>query len=316
MKKIETAIIIVNKTRLEQIIARFNTKAQAKFYIEHSGGSFEDYEIEHNNFKKSLDITREKISKYLNYKIVERQYLPNFIFAEQMNIVAVVGQDGLVANTAKYVNDIPILGINPDPERYDGILLPFDTSNFESSLVKTLEGNPPIKTITMAEARLKDGQRLLAFNDLFIGHSSHISARYKITFGKSSENHSSSGIVVSTGAGSTGWLSSLFNMAQGIHKAFDKNQLPTELDVHLSWEDRRLVFIVREPFRSRYSQVDLTTGIISPGKKLILESYMPANGVIFSDGIEMDFLHFNSGAIAEIGIAKEKALLVQDSAVE
>jgi len=72
-----------------------------------------------------------------------------------------------------------------------------------------------------------------------------------------------------------------------------------------------LVFIVREPFLSKYSRIDLTTGLISPEKKLMLESFMPFNGVIFSDGIEADFLHFNSGSIAEIGIAKERALIVQ-----
>lgn len=37
---------------------------------------------------------------------------------------------------------------------------------------------------------------------------------------------------------------------------------------------------------------------------------MPTNGVIFSDGIETDFLKFNSGSIATIGIAKETARLV------
>ena len=308
----ENAIIVINKTRLEQLTARFNTKAQAKFYIEHAGGNFEDYEIEHKTFKKSLEIIQRKISTHLKkYKVIERQYVPNFIFTDK-DIVIVVGQDGLVANTAKYVNDIPIIAINPDPTRYDGILLPFDPSNFESAFLKTLVGNPQTKSVTMAEARLNDGQRLLAFNDLFIGHSSHISARYRITFDNYSENQSSSGIIISTGAGSTGWLSSLFNMAVGINRTFGKSPGETHpSSISMSWDDRRLVFIVREPFLSKYSRIDLTTGLISPEKKLILESFMPTNGVIFSDGIEADFLHFNSGSIADIGIAQERALIVQ-----
>jgi len=37
---------------------------------------------------------------------------------------------------------------------------------------------------------------------------------------------------------------------------------------------------------------------------------MPANGVIFSDGVESDFLNFNYGSIASIGIAKEQAKLL------
>lgn len=308
----ENAIIVINKTRLEQLTARFNTKAQAKFYIEHAGGNFEDYEIEHKTFKKSLEIIQRKISTHLKrYKIVERQYVPNFIFTDK-DIVVVVGQDGLVANTAKYVNDIPIIAVNPDPTRYDGILLPFDPKNFEPAFLKTLAGDPQTRSVTMAEARLNDGQRLLAFNDLFIGHASHISARYKITFDNYSEDQSSSGIIISTGAGSTGWLSSLFNMAAGINRTFGVSRGETQPSgISMSWDDRRLVFIVREPFLSKYSRVDLTTGLISPERKLILESFMPTNGVIFSDGIEADFLHFNSGSIAEIGIAQERALMVQ-----
>jgi NAD kinase len=306
---IEKAILVINKTRLEQLIARFNTKSQAKFYIEHAGGDFKDYEIEHQTFNESLELIQKKLLPHLRYKIIERKYVPNFIFTPR-DLVIVVGQDGLVANTAKYVDDIPIIAVNPDPTRYDGVLLPFDTSNFEKGLLKTLEGNPTIKAVTMAEAKLNDGQRLLAFNDLFIGPSTHISARYKITFGKVSESQSSSGIIVSTGAGSSGWLSSLLNMTYGINKAFDKRGA-AKYNVHLEWDDRRLVFIVREPFLSQYSRVDLTTGVISSAEKLVIESFMPSNGLIFSDGIEADFLNFNAGAIAEIGIAREKALIVQ-----
>jgi len=307
---IEKAIIVVNKTRLEQLTARFNTKAQAKFYIEHAGGDFEDYEIEHDSFKRSLEIVQKAISRELRYKIIDRQYVPNYIFSKK-DVVVVVGQDGLVANTAKYVNDIPIIAVNPTPTRYDGILLPFDTSNFEEGLFSTLEGNPKIQAVAMAEARLNDGQRLLGFNDLFIGHSSHISARYKITFQNQSENHSSSGIIVSTPAGSTGWLSSLLNMAHGINRTFIKKG-GGKINLHkMAWDEKRLIFIVREPFLSKYSQAGLTTGFISSDKKLVLESFMPTNGVIFSDGIESDFLNFNSGAIAKVGIAAEKALIVQ-----
>ena len=52
-------------------------------------------------------------------------------------------------------------------------------------------------------ARLNDGQRLLAFNDFLIGHRTHVSARYRLTWHGRTETQSSSGILVSTGAGST-----------------------------------------------------------------------------------------------------------------
>jgi NAD kinase len=304
---IENAIIIINKTRLEQLVERFNTKAQAKFYIEHSGGDFTDYELEDSNFKRSLEIIQNSISTRLKHKVVDRKYLPNFLFSPN-DLAIVVGQDGLVANTAKYVNGLPILAINPDTDRFDGVLLPFNTSNFEQGLINSIENRASFKKVTMAEASMNDGQRLLAFNDFFIGPSSHISARYKITHKGKTENHSSSGIIVSTGAGSTGWLSSIINMSNGILSTFSKDS--KGLRMSLNWDDNKLVFIVREPFQSKYSEISLTAGIITNEIKLRIESLMPSNGVLFSDGIEADFLNFNSGSIVEIAIAKQKAMII------
>lgn len=306
---IENAIVIVNKTRLEQLIERFNTKAQAKFYIEHSGGDFADYELEHSNFKRSLEIVQKTLSNRIKHKLVERKYLPNFLFSEK-DIAIVVGQDGLVANTAKYVNGLPILAVNPDIERFDGVLLPFNPDNFETGLLTALENRASFKKVTMAEALMNDGQKLLAFNDFFIGPSSHISARYRITHKEKTENHSSSGIIISTGAGSTGWLSSLINMTNGITSTFNKGN--KGLRMNMKWEDNKLVFIVREPFQSKYSEISLTAGLITNELKLRIESLMPSNGLIFSDGIEADFLNFNSGSIVEIGIAKQKAMIINN----
>lgn len=306
---IENAIIIVNKTRLELLIERFNTKAQAKFYIEHAGGDFSDYEREDSNFKRSLEAVQRSIGNRLKHKIVERKFLPNFLFSAK-DIAVVVGQDGLVANTAKYVNGLPILAINPDIERFDGVLLPFNTHDFEFGLISAIEQRARFKKVTMAEAQMNDGQTLLAFNDFFIGPSTHVSARYKIEYKGKSENHSSSGIIVSTGAGSTGWLSSLINMSNGIVSTFNDGQ--KGLRMSMDWEDNKLVFIVREPFRSKYSQTDLTAGLITNNNALILESLMPSNGVIFSDGIETDYLQFNSGSIVKIGIANQKAMIIQN----
>jgi hypothetical protein len=159
----------------------------------------------------------------------------------------------------------------------------------------------------MAEAALGDGQRLLAFNDLFIGAKSHVSARYRISFGKAGEPQSSSGVIVSTGAGSTGWLSSIFNMAAGVAASFGGQ---AARPVRLDWEDRRLVFVVREPFVSRHSRADIVAGLVAEGTDLVLESLMPSGGTIFSDGVEQDYLSFDSGAVAKIRVAPQRASLV------
>ncbi len=304
---IEYAIIVKNKTRLESLIERFNTKAQAKFYIERLGGLFEDYELEHETFHSSLKSLQTQLSKVIKHKVVERSYIPSFIFTEN-NVIIVIGQDGLVANTAKYSRGIPIIAVNPDKQRYDGILLPFDNSDFILGVENVVTNNYQSKKMQFAEAKLNDGQRLLAFNDLFIGPSSHISARYKISFKGNIEEHSSSGLIISTTAGSTGWLSSIFTMAYGVTAMFEKNLKPKRP----KFKDDELLFAVREPFKSMMTQTKIITGVIKSQNKLTIESLMPTNGIIFSDGVETDFLKFNSGTIATIGIAKETAKIVMN----
>lgn len=302
---IEYAIIVKNKTRLESLIERFNTKAQAKFYIESLGGNFDDYELENEIFQTSLISLQTQLSRVLKNKTVERMYLPSFLFSEK-NLIVVIGQDGLVANTAKYSKGCPIIAVNPDKDRYDGVLLPFDTSDFVAGVENVLSNKFQSKTMQFAQAKLNDGQRLLAFNDLFIGASSHISARYKISFNQNTEEHSSSGLIVSTPAGSTGWLSSVFNMAYGVTGMFEKNLTPKQPKL----KQNELLFAVREPFQSIRTQTGITAGVIRNQNHLTIESLMPTSGIIFSDGIETDFLKFNSGSIATIGIAPETSRIV------
>jgi NAD kinase len=320
----ENVIIVIGKTRLEQLIERFNTKAQARFYIEHSGGDFNEYELEHEEFHKSLKVVSLIASKQAKMKMIERKFLPNFLFSDR-DIVVALGQDGLVANTAKYINGLPLLGVNPDLKRNDGVLLPFSKDTFEQGLASVFSDHYNQKQVTMAQATTHDGQTLLAFNDLFIGPASHTSARYKISYGTRSENHSSSGLIVSTGAGSTGWLSSVVNMSNGTQSSFfnaAKNSFSkgdmkasrstkNERQIKMNWEENRLAFVVREPFQSKHSQISLTAGYITERESLQLESHMPFNGVVFSDGIEADFLQFNAGCKLEISIAKQKANIVR-----
>jgi NAD kinase len=303
-------VLVTRKTRLEELVERFNTQAQAKFYIEHAGGDFAGYVAEHETYQRSLARVRRAVEVGLKIQVLDRAFLPTYLFSPS-DIVVTLGQDGLVANTAKYVGGQPILAVNPDPERFDGILLPIGVGDLSSMLDRTLTKKMKVRSITMAEAKLKDGQRLLAFNDLFIGARSHISARYRLQYEKRTENHSSSGIIVSTGAGSSGWISSVFNETSGILAFLGGKPVHS---VQLDWEDERLFFVVREPFRSRQSQVDIVAGLLTSARPLHIESQMPTSGVIFSDGIEADGIEFNSGAIATIGIANERANLVMKDA--
>lgn len=299
-------IIVTRKTRLQELVERFNTRSQAKFYIEHAGGDFIDYEREDDAYRSSLEVLRRSLDFEMPQQLVDRSLVPTFQFQPE-DVVVTLGQDGLVANTAKYVGAQPIVAVNPEPKRFDGILLPFLPGQARTTVSKVIEGNAKIHEVTLAEIKLLDGQRLLAFNDLFIGARSHVSALYRINYGSKSEVQSSSGVLVSTGAGSTGWLSSIFNMASGVASFCGGTAVNP---IRMPWHDRRLVFVVREPFVSRHSQADLVAGMLEAGQELVLESLMPSGGAVFSDGMEADFLEFNSGAIATVRAAEQRARLV------
>jgi hypothetical protein len=310
----EKIILVTRKTRLEGLIERFNTFGQAKFYIEHSGGNFSLYEEEHARYHRALSALRASLQRLAKLHEIERTFLPNFIFTPS-DLVVTIGIDGLVVNTAKYLDGQPVIAVNPDPEHVDGILLPFDVQSAVSAVQNTLRGQVQIRQISMAETTLNDGQSLLAFNDFFVGAKSHVSARYAIRFGRQAERHSSSGVIVSTGIGSTGWLSSLFNMANGMYDIFArsktrKDQADTLPPLQMKWESDRLVFVVREPFVSKTSSAEIVAGLVTPEFPLVIESEMAEGGVIFSDGVEADFLPFNSGTIATISLAKKKTQLV------
>jgi NAD kinase len=302
-------VVVRRRTRLDELIARFNTRGQARFYIEHSAegtGNFAEYEAEHEAYERSLERVYRATDVGLARHVIDRDLVPTYTFGDT-DVVVAVGQDGLVANVAKYALEHPLIGVNPDPDRFDGVLLPFLADNCAAAVASVLEGRATVRRVTLAEARLTDGQRLLAFNELFIGASSHVSARYAIQRGAARESQSSSGVIVSTGAGSTGWISSVFNMAAGVTAlAGGTGGRP----IRFEWDDPRLLFAVREPFVSRHSSAEQIAGILEANETLQVQSMMPTGGVIFSDGIESDFLRFDSGAIATIGASLRAASLV------
>lgn len=301
-------VLVTRRSRLEGLVARFHTLAQAKFYIEHLGQDFQEYETEHKTYISAKRMVLEVLSAAGRFQVIDRGYLTNFIFAPD-DVVVALGQDGLVANTMKYLDGQPLVGVNPDPYQYDGNLLPFEAKDMKLVLGETLRDERQFRSVTMAQAVLGDGQVLYAVNDVFIGPKSQTSARYEIKLGQQEEMQWSSGIIVSTGLGSTGWMKSIATGSMVIAQAMSGNA-PMKQYQPQSWDTDRLRFAVREPFTSKVSSANLVFGEITSAQPLKLVSHTTENGVIFSDGIEADYLAFNAGTEAVIGIADRMGRLV------
>ncbi len=317
--------LVTTETRLTGLLAKWGTKGSAKFrmkskrsqFQEQNAGAvlqeeatFDRYVEEDEEYQSVVKRIRSELEG-LGYPVVPvpRAYVSNYYFG-MTEAVVVVGPDGLVANTAKYAGDLPLIGVNPMPDRYDGVLLPFQASEARRAVRRTLEGKAADTRVTLAKVDLSDGQSMLAFNDFYIGRQTHVSARYVLYSGQKSESQSSSGVIIATGAGSTGWLSSVYNMTAGINRAHGVRET---IPQPLSRDAAALRWVVREPFRSPTSGTSLVTGEVTPTEPLRLESLMPEGGVIFSDGIESDYLEFNSGAIASFCIAPQQSRLVVPS---
>lgn len=302
-------IVITRRTRLDDLLYRHNTIEQARFYVESQGSDFDDYVTEDSNYKKALISAESILSKIGRVQILERNFLPNFVFGKD-ELIVVIGQDGLVANTLKYIPGREVIGVNPDPVRFDGVLLPFKVEDLDAIAIEVMSGQRSSKEITMAKASLSDGQALLAVNDLFIGPERHTSARYTLKINGASESQSSSGVIISTGLGSTGWFRSILTGAMAVsHNLGSNNSLP-ELMNGYAWDSNDLFYSVREPFPSNATGTELVFGQITQQSEFTITSAMSHEGVIFSDGLLDDAISFNSGISAKVTTAEEKGLLV------
>lgn len=303
-------ILVTRRTRLQELVHRYNTVEQARFQAEALGLDFGDFLAEDQVYVAALGRVEAMLETHGRLQKLERSFLPNFLFPPGATVV-VMGQDGLVANTLKYLRDgQTVLAINPDPARWDGVLLPFTVADLPAVLRDVWAGRRTVRQVTMAKATLTDGQALLAVNDLFIGTRGHASARYEILHGDIRERQSSSGVIVSTGLGSTGWLRSVLTGAGGV-AGVRMDDAAESLRTHgMPWDASWLVFSVREPFPGRWSQAGLVFGRVGCGEDLRIRSLMPEGGVIFSDGMEADGLDFRSGMEARVEVSAQHGLLL------
>jgi len=315
MARFHRIIVVTRRTRLQELLDRFVTEAQARFYIEHMGLSFTIYEEENATYLRAIERLEAVLPASPRHQVIERAFLPTFTF-EERDLVVTLGNNGLVVNTAKYLEGQPIVGVNVNPTREEGIVATFTLQDLERILPFVLLGDFQVRPVTMAQATLNDGQVILAFNDLFIGHRSHQSARYRIEFDGRAEDHSSSGVIVTTGAGSTAWMRSVYAGALGVVRSICNGvqSLPAAIDSRFPWSADILRFAVREPWPSKGSQTDIVFGTIQEKRTLRIVSRMSEGGVIFSDGVESDAVPFNAGAVAEIDLALRKANIVVDNA--
>ncbi len=290
------AVLVTRETDWERLLAAHSTREQVRFFLRSRGQDIDRVQAAHEHFGAAVHQVRLAIPDHWRVARVGRGDLDRFLFSPE-DIVIALGQDGLVANLAKYVSGQPVLGVNPDADVNEGVLVPLAASDLPALLPAVAAGAAQIERRTMARATLDDGQTLEALNEIFIGHHSHQSARYLIACSGQSEFQSSSGLIVATGTGATGWARSIMT-ATGAGLA----PSPTGSD---------LAFFVREPWPSVATGADIQWGRADAVEPLVVTSRMNDGGVIFADGIEQDRLAFGWGRRVTVAPAPRCLMLVR-----
>lgn len=292
------AVVVTRASELEGLVARHGTRAQARFFLEGHGRDLGAVERRHALRDAALDAVSRAIPAAWRRVRIDRSDLARFVF-EPEDLVVAVGQDGLVANAAKYLRGQLVLGVNPDPASYDGVLVRHRPERARRLLEAMASGRAQVEERVLAAAALDDGQRLLALNEIFAGHRSHQSARYVLRLAEREERQSSSGVLVTTGTGATGWARSVNG----------ERRRPLDLPAPT---DAALAFFVREPFPSVATGTSID-GARLGGEALELVSEMDEGGVLFADGIEEDRIDFPFGARVRFEVAPDRLKLVRDA---
>ncbi len=299
------AVVVHRRTELDDLLDRHGTRGQAEFFLRSRGRSLTEVQERHDALAAARDAVVAALPAGWARADVERADLSRFLLAPE-DVVVVVGQDGLVANVAKYLRGQPVLGIDPEPGVNPGVLVRYSVGA-ATALLRGLGGDAPagapdptavlpVDALTMVRADLDDGQHLTALNEVFVGHPSHQSARYTLRCAAGEERQSSSGVLVATGTGATGWWASL---------AHDRGGRPAP-----GRTEHRLGWFVREAWPSPATGVTLTEGVVEDGTDVAL-TVASDRLVVFGDGVEDDRLVASWGQTVTVRTADTPLRLVR-----
>jgi NAD kinase len=290
-------VIVTRRSELDELMVRHGTRQAAGFFLAQRGRTLDEVQQRHELLDAAVTTVSAQIPRDWRRGQVAREDLDRFAFAPE-DIVVAVGQDGLVANVAKYLDGQPVIGIDPEPDRNPGVLVRHPAANTGPLLdaaVSSATDGPSGRT--MVQATADDGQQMRAINEIYVGHASHQSARYRLGLaGDAAERQSSSGIIAGTGTGATGWLLSVARERRS------PLQLPGPTDERVCW-------FVREAWPSPATGIAHTQGTIGAGERLVVTAESDQL-VVFGDGIEHDAIRLAWGQRVEIGVATQRLRLV------
>ena len=198
-------VVVTRPSAYRELLDRHGIPGAVRFFLrDRDPDELADLRARDDVWRRALDAVVTAVPAGWRLGRADRADLPAFGFAPG-DVVVAVGPDGLVANVAKYLDDQPVLGVDPAGP---GVLARHRTADLPALLARLDVAVVEERATVVAE--LDDGQRLRGLNEIFVGDRGHQSARYRLRLPDGrGEAQSSSGVIVGTGTGATGWCAAL-----------------------------------------------------------------------------------------------------------
>jgi hypothetical protein len=194
---------------------------------------------------------------------------------ERFDLIISLGGDNHFQYLSHFLTTTPILGINSDVQTSVGALVPFLPEQIEVLVARLEAGDYAVEEWTRLAAWVNGRAIEWATCVYFIGEAErHFMSRHILEFRGQQEEQKGSGLLIVTGAGSTGWYDSACRYRFPEGNAF----APTA-----PWA----CFLLTEPYHGRLSGQALQHGEIRPGEELCVHSLNDDRGIISSDSIEV-----------------------------
>ena len=217
----------------------------------------------------------ETIKKHLPHvRVVNRNEITKDLVSKY-KLVITLGGDNHFQYVSHFIKDSLILGINNDPERSEGALNSITSNEIESVIPKILDDDFKIETWTRLETSVEDITiSTLAVSEIYIGEESRYTmSRHQLIHNNDVEEQKGSGLLISTGAGSTGWFDSAIRDLHPNGKV-------------ISRDAKEVQFLLTEPHKGKFSIYKMTHGIIKENDVFEIISLNDSDGVLLIDSLE------------------------------
>ena len=248
--------------------------------------------------KYHQDSQESKIFRGIESEEIEIKYSwKNKLLKEDLDgvdFVVAIGGDGTALSASHFLVGKPLLAVNSDPAKSEGALTTISLNELKDKLEEIKNGNYKTEKLERIEVLInEEKQNILALNEVFIANEkTYLSSKYHIKYlgggSKIEEDQISSGLLFSTGTGSTAW----FKSAGGQPFAAD---------------EKYIKMIVREPYIRKILRFSMLEKTIHDGDSITVIPY--TNSILAIDSIRE--IKLKKGDEVKIEISKWPLLRIK-----